>query len=240
MTWTFACLRRRRDPADCGTTSDAVGSTPPPQGPDPNQQTSLPSARDRDGSNPIRVRPPHVSMHFRYGQADFLKRPCQGSITRRTCPPLRRIWAPLLLSGCFIRNTGCMFLLATGPSLFSPLRSSLTLPPIDSLGAAFGPFYRLTGPFAAPNQMSEIVETELWETITRRGLAGNLFMGIVSLVAPSPCSKPGLLTVFGSQIPMAFYGMLNATAWVLELLWLALGRPFVAETRTNSGKVKMA
>lgn len=47
------------------------------------------------------------------------------------------------------------------------------------LGAAFVSFYRLEGPFKSA-EMDEIVTTELWETITRRGLIGNIFMGIVS------------------------------------------------------------
>ncbi|KAI5476837.1 hypothetical protein MNV49_007133 [Pseudohyphozyma bogoriensis] len=70
-------------------------------------------------------------------------------------------------------------------------------------GAAFGSFYRLTGPFKSP-EMDYIVKTELWETITRRKLLGNLFMGV---------------------IPMAFYCVINALAFLLELVWIALGRP---------------
>lgn len=33
--------------------------------------------------------------------------------------------------------------------------------------------------------MRYIVEEELWETITRRGIAGNLFMGVVSCLSSS-------------------------------------------------------
>ncbi|KAK4699073.1 hypothetical protein P7C70_g7195, partial [Phenoliferia sp. Uapishka_3] len=47
-----------------------------------------------------------------------------------------------------------------------------------SFGASFVPYYRLVGPFRAP-EMEEIVTGELFETITRRGLLGNLFMGLV-------------------------------------------------------------
>jgi dimethylaniline monooxygenase (N-oxide forming) len=56
------------------------------------------------------------------------------------------------------------------------------------------PFYRLVGPFR-DEKAPEIVRTELWETITRRGI-------------------PGL--VLGSLLPMAFYGIVNICAWVLE------------------------
>ena len=48
-------------------------------------------------------------------------------------------------------------------------------------GAAFTPFYRLVGPYrsaTAPN----IVKTEIWEIICRRGLLGNLFMGLIPYV----------------------------------------------------------
>ncbi|KAF7970659.1 hypothetical protein HWV62_23302 [Athelia sp. TMB] len=61
-------------------------------------------------------------------------------------------------------------------------------------GAAFTSFYRLIGPYrsdAAPG----VVKGEIWETITRRGIMGNLMMGV---------------------IPMAFYATLNLVAWILE------------------------
>ncbi|TFK45983.1 FAD/NAD(P)-binding domain-containing protein [Heliocybe sulcata] len=61
-------------------------------------------------------------------------------------------------------------------------------------GAAFVPFYRLVGPYksaAAP----AIIKTELWDTITRRGILGNVAMGL---------------------IPMVFYLTLNCMAWVAE------------------------
>lgn len=54
----------------------------------------------------------------------------------------------------------------------------LTLPAL-SFGAAFVSFYRLEGPFKS-SEVDDIVKTEIWETITRRGLVGNLFMGLVS------------------------------------------------------------
>ncbi|WWC90360.1 uncharacterized protein L201_005293 [Kwoniella dendrophila CBS 6074] len=65
-------------------------------------------------------------------------------------------------------------------------------------GAAFPTFYRLTGPFKS-EKAKGIVETELWETIQRRGLLGNIFMGV---------------------IPMAFYAVINITAYLIEKTWL--------------------
>ncbi|KAJ6500541.1 FAD/NAD(P)-binding domain-containing protein [Mycena sanguinolenta] len=67
-------------------------------------------------------------------------------------------------------------------------------------GAAFTTFYRLVGPYASP-LAPQICKTELWDTITRRGLLGNLIMGL---------------------IPMVFYLGVNALALGLELL-LTLG-----------------
>ncbi|WRT68738.1 uncharacterized protein IL334_005718 [Kwoniella shivajii] len=64
-------------------------------------------------------------------------------------------------------------------------------------GAAFPTFFRLTGPFKS-DKAKRIVETELWETIQRRGLLGNIFMGV---------------------IPMAFYAIINITAYLIEKTW---------------------
>lgn len=50
------------------------------------------------------------------------------------------------------------------------------------LGAAFTPFYRLTGPWQS-EKAPVIAKTELWDTITRRGIAGNLMMGLIPMVA---------------------------------------------------------
>lgn len=52
----------------------------------------------------------------------------------------------------------------------------------DSFGAAFPTFYRLTGPFKI-TKAREIVETELWDTIRRRGVIGNIFMGVIPMVS---------------------------------------------------------
>ncbi|KAJ7261292.1 FAD/NAD(P)-binding domain-containing protein [Mycena haematopus] len=67
-------------------------------------------------------------------------------------------------------------------------------------GAAFTTFYRLVGPYASP-MAPHISKTELWDTVTRRGLLGNLIMGL---------------------IPMVFYLGVNGLALALELL-LTLG-----------------
>jgi len=68
-------------------------------------------------------------------------------------------------------------------------------------GAAFTTFYRLIGPFRS-NAAPEIVKNELWETITRRGIMGNVVMGV---------------------IPMAFYAWLSAMAYLTEKLGRAVG-----------------
>lgn len=68
-------------------------------------------------------------------------------------------------------------------------------------GASFVTFYRLTGPFGFEGAR-KITETELAETILRRGYLGNLFFGV---------------------IPMAFYGALNCISWTLEIFGLIPG-----------------
>tara|TARA_R110002003_G_scaffold70_23_gene6530 strand:+ start:5982 stop:7130 length:1149 start_codon:yes stop_codon:yes gene_type:complete len=65
-------------------------------------------------------------------------------------------------------------------------------------GASFVTFYRLMGPFRS-KEAPMIAKTELAETITRRGILGNLFFGV---------------------IPMIFYGLINMTALTLEMLGL--------------------
>ena len=47
-----------------------------------------------------------------------------------------------------------------------------------------------------------MIKTEIWDTITRRGLLGNFFMGL---------------------IPMVFYLTINAAAFVVGKVWEALG-----------------
>ncbi|EIW68505.1 hypothetical protein TREMEDRAFT_69401 [Tremella mesenterica DSM 1558] len=64
-------------------------------------------------------------------------------------------------------------------------------------GAAFPTFYRLQGPFKS-SSAPLIVKTEIWETIRRRGLLGNLFMGV---------------------IPMIFYAWLNLLVYLAETIY---------------------
>lgn len=70
-----------------------------------------------------------------------------------------------------------------------------------SFGAAFTTFYRLVGPYRS-NSAPQIIKTELWDTITRRGILGNVFMGI---------------------IPMVFYTCINLTALILEQVGKLVG-----------------
>lgn len=70
-----------------------------------------------------------------------------------------------------------------------------------SFGAAFTPFYRLVGPFQS-KVAPQIIKTELWETITRRGVVGNIVMGL---------------------IPMLFYLTLNLLAFGLGVGWQVIG-----------------
>jgi len=72
---------------------------------------------------------------------------------------------------------------------------------LRSFGAAFTPFYRLFRRFKS-DKASKIIQTEIWETITRRGIIGNVAMGLV---------------------PMVFYLTLSAVAFVLGILWQLLG-----------------
>ncbi|KAG8861909.1 hypothetical protein FRB96_002352 [Tulasnella sp. 330] len=73
-----------------------------------------------------------------------------------------------------------------------------------AFGAAMTPFYRLYGPFRDPG--AELtVKTEIWETITRRGFLGNLFMGV---------------------IPMMFYAIINIIAFGIETVYcIVTGQP---------------
>ncbi|GAA6016284.1 hypothetical protein JCM8202_005550 [Rhodotorula sphaerocarpa] len=76
---------------------------------------------------------------------------------------------------------------------------------VYAFSAAFTSHYRLVGPFKS-DKAPEVVKTEIWETVTRRGLLGNLFMGL---------------------IPMLFYAAVNGFALLLETVWIACGRPDV-------------
>lgn len=72
-------------------------------------------------------------------------------------------------------------------------QSSLKLTDTTSFGAAFTSFYRLFGPFRSSTS-SQVIKTELWDTIVRRGFLGNLTMGL---------------------IPMLFYLTLNSIVYVV-------------------------
>ena len=81
-------------------------------------------------------------------------------------------------------------------------------------GASFVTFNRLVGPFQSP-VAPQIAKTELIQTIRRRGIAGNFFFGVV---------------------PMVFYGMLNLTAYLLELVGLLPGEEDALVARDDSLK----
>lgn len=68
-------------------------------------------------------------------------------------------------------------------------------------GAAFTTFYRLVGPYKSASA-PEVVRTEIWDTITRRGILGNVIMGV---------------------IPMAFYLTLNTFAFGAGLVYSLFG-----------------
>ncbi|KAJ5736875.1 Monooxygenase [Penicillium malachiteum] len=77
-------------------------------------------------------------------------------------------------------------------------RHGLQILLIYCFGASFVTFYRLMGPFES-SVAPEIARTELAETILRRGYIGNLFFG---------------------AIPMLFYGVVNAVAYLLDKVGL--------------------
>ncbi|KAK0228044.1 hypothetical protein IW262DRAFT_1445810 [Armillaria fumosa] len=68
-------------------------------------------------------------------------------------------------------------------------------------GAAFTTFYRLVGPYKSASA-PEVIRTEIWDTITRRGILGNVIMGV---------------------IPMAFYSTLNTFAFGAGLVYTFFG-----------------
>lgn len=86
---------------------------------------------------------------------------------------------------------------------------------IYCFGAAFPTFYRLLGPYHHPDAKC-IVETEIYDTIRRRGVVGNIMMGL---------------------IPMLFYAWVNLTALILEKVCrfiTALTRPFSPKTSKST------
>jgi dimethylaniline monooxygenase (N-oxide forming) len=85
-----------------------------------------------------------------------------------------------------------------------------------SFGAAFPTFYRLVGPYKSP-KAEEIVKTELWDTIKRRGVIGNIFMGVIPMVSNSV--KSGIHSRINTN-KQAFYALVNLAAYVAEGLWI--------------------
>jgi dimethylaniline monooxygenase (N-oxide forming) len=86
---------------------------------------------------------------------------------------------------------------------------------IYCFGAAFPTFYRLLGPYRHPDA-KQIVETEIYDTIRRRGIIGNLMMGL---------------------IPMIFYAVINLLALLAEQsLYIveAIIHPFYLHSRSSS------
>lgn len=140
---------------------------------------TLPFTSERDSPYPLRRRSLHIHEHS-----------CQRYRCRaRTLGTVEGV-----------RYTYTGVLLVSGLLSFLFFFSCITvlLPRVTrSFGAAFTPFYRLFGPFRSPTAPS-IIKTELWDTITRRGLLGNLLMGV---------------------IPMAFYLFISTMAFCAEVLW---------------------
>ncbi|GAA94091.1 uncharacterized protein L969DRAFT_86202 [Mixia osmundae IAM 14324] len=99
---------------------------------------------------------------------------------------------------------GCADVMGAAPSLWPLLcEHGLQVFFIYCFGAAFVSFYRLTGPFKS-DRAPIVAKDELYETIQRRGLLGNAFMGL---------------------IPMIFYAFVNLSALILETLWLSFSTP---------------
>lgn len=67
-----------------------------------------------------------------------------------------------------------------------------------ALGAAFTVFYRLEGPWKDP-KVKETVETELWDTIVRRGVGGNMMMGVIPMVSRSEGEGEGEVAAASSS-----------------------------------------
>ncbi|KAK0225213.1 hypothetical protein EDD85DRAFT_856929 [Armillaria nabsnona] len=68
-------------------------------------------------------------------------------------------------------------------------------------GAAFTTFYRLVGPYkyaSAP----EVIRTEIWDTITRRGVLGNVIMGVIPMVFYLTLNT----FAFGAGLVYSFFG----------------------------------
>ncbi|GAA5822870.1 hypothetical protein JCM11251_004407 [Rhodosporidiobolus azoricus] len=108
--------------------------------------------------------------------------------------------------------------MGASPGLFELLRThGAFITFVYCFSASFTSHYRLLGPFRSPSA-PEVVRTEIWDTVKRRGLLGNLFMGL---------------------IPMVFYAAVNLLALVLEAVWLLAGKPDVLGfiRKYNGGKL---
>lgn len=82
-----------------------------------------------------------------------------------------------------------------------------------SFGASFPTFYRLTGPYKS-DVAPQIVKTEICDTIARRGVAGNIFMGV---------------------IPMVFYAWINLMAYLAETVWVVAAPLLGVRPHTSKG-----
>lgn len=94
-------------------------------------------------------------------------------------------------------------------------------------GAAFPSFYRLVGPYKSP-KAEGVVREELWDTIRRRGLAGNIAMGVIPMV--SHFSIPSIYERIAIKLtPQMFYAVVNAIALAVDVAWTLasplFGRP---------------
>ena len=93
-------------------------------------------------------------------------------------------------------------------------------------GAAFPTFYRLTGPYKSA-VAPEIVRTELWDTIRRRGWIGNLVMGVIPMVGSSQHDSRG-------ADGQAFYAVINLLAYLAEGVWTLLPSAMRAQIASNA------
>lgn len=111
--------------------------------------------------------------------------PPLASSTAWTTPPTwlssLGIWVAHPVSASCGASSGGLSCSCTGQSA-QPISALVLIGP-NSFGASFPTFYRLVGPYKS-ELAPGIVKTELWETIHRRGLAGNIFMGVIPMVGP--------------------------------------------------------
>lgn len=89
-----------------------------------------------------------------------------------SAPSLRALWTEY---GSFVTFLYWFVLLS------SATKDNETMELMYSFGAAFPTFYRLVGPYRS-EKAEGIVKTELWDTIKRRGVIGNIFMGVIPMV----------------------------------------------------------